>query len=285
MSLRRFALALFLAAVALSAAADDGPLFKIYQRYAAAIDAGDLAEAKKYVSSGKLKELEGKSDDEALSAINVISPKEKLRQYKEIVDGDDATLIVRAFVAENESVGRIELARENGAWKILSELWDIGGDPETPPVEPGLQPKNDEQRAAIRRLREKGYPAPSSDFMVMSAVSGELETLKLFLRAGYPADTKSDAGSPAIVSAAMFNHPEVVIFLIEAGANVNAVDDANTTALMRIADKCDTTDAVKALLKAGARTDVKSAGGATALQMAEWSECRDNAAAIAAAKQ
>jgi len=61
---------------------------------------------------------------------------------------------------------------------------------------------------------------------------------------------------------------------------VNAVDDANTSALMRIADKCDTTDAVKALLKAGARTDLKSAGGATALQMAEWSECRENAAAI-----
>lgn len=284
MSRRRVAVALFLAVLAFSAAADDGPLFKIYQQYVAAIEKSDLAEAKKYVSSGKQKDLEGKSDAEALAAINVISPKEKLRQYKEIVDGDDATLIVRAFVAENDSVGRIELARENGAWKILSELWDIGGDPEVPPVEPGLQPKNEEQRAAIRRLRERGYPAPSTDFMVMSAVSGELENLKLFLQAGYPPDSKSDDGSPAIVGAASFHHPEVVIYLIEAGADVNAVDGANTTALIRIADKCDTTEAVQALLKAGARTDIKSAGGATALQMAEWSECKDNADAIRAAK-
>lgn len=279
MSRRRLALALFLAAVALPAAAAS-PLFDVYKKYVAAIDEGDVAAAKKLVSSGKREELDAMSDEQALSAINVIWPKENLRKHTEIIDGDDATLVVRAVVAENESTGRIELVREDGKWKIISERWDIGGEPEEPPGEPGLQPKNDAQRAAVRKLREKGYASPSSDFMVMSAVTGDLQALKLFLEAGYPADSKSDDGSPAIVSAAMFNHPEVVIFLIQAGADVNAVDGVNTTALMRIADKCDTTDAVKALLKAGAKTDIKSAGGATALQMAEWSECKDNAAAI-----
>lgn len=284
MSARRLAAALFLGAFAVAAFAADGPLFKIYKQYAAAIGKDDLAAAKKLVTSGKLEELEGMSEREALSALDVISPKTKLRSYKEIVDGDDATLIVLADVADNESVGRIQFAREEGAWKILSEMWDIGGDPDAAPAksEDVPQPKNDEQRAAIRKLREKGYPAPSADFLVMSATTGELETLKLFVAAGYSVDSKAQ-GSPAIVSAAAFNHPDVVMYLIEAGANVNAVDDVNTTALMRMAEKCDATDAVVALIKAGTKLDVKSAGGATALDLANYSQCSDNAAAIEAA--
>ncbi|MEO8381039.1 MAG: ankyrin repeat domain-containing protein [Acidobacteriota bacterium] len=78
----------------------------------------------------------------------------------------------------------------------------------------------------------------------------------------------------------MSGHPDVVLYLIEAGADVNAVDDADTTALMRIADKCEATSTVRALLKAGTKTDVKSAGGATAVQLAEWSGCTANAKAI-----
>jgi len=282
---RRFAAALFLTAIAAAASADEGPLFKIYKQYVAAIEKSDLAAAKKFVSSGKLVQLDAMDDDEALAAIDVLSPKENLRQHKEIIDADDATLVVLALVSENESVGRIQFARENGKWKILSEQWDLGGDPDDAPTaaEDVPQPKNDEQRAAIRKLREKGYPSPSAEFLVMSAVTGDLDALKLFVQAGYPVDSKSDDGSPAIVSAAMFNHPDAVLYLIEAGANVNAVDDVNTTALMRMADKCDATAAVKALLKAGTRTDVKSAGGATALQLAEWSQCDDNVAAIKAA--
>jgi hypothetical protein len=284
-SARRFGFVIFLALLAFGAGAADGPLYKIYKSYVAAIDDGDLAAAKKLVSSGKLEQLDAMDDDEALAAIDVISPKENLRSYKEIIDGDDGTLIVLADVAGNQSVGRLQFVRESGKWRILSEQWDIGGNPDDAPVaeEKVPQPKNDQQRAAIRKLREKGYPSPSGDFLVMSAVTGDLEALKLFVEAGYSVDSKSDDGSPAIVSAAMFNHPDAVKYLIEAGADVNAVDGVNTSALMRIADKCDATDAVKALLKAGARTDIKAAGGATALQLAEWSQCDANAAAIRAA--
>ena len=285
MSARRLGAAFFLAAIAVAARADDGQLFKVYKQYLAAIGKSDLAAAKKFVSSGKRERLDAMEDDEALASIDVISPKENLKPYKEIVDGDDGTLIVTADVAENNSVGRIQFAREDGKWKILTEEWNIGGDPEDAPVqqEDVPQPKNDEQRAAIRKLREKGYPQPSGDFMVMSAVTGDLEALKLFVQAGYSLESKSHDGTTAIVSAAMFNHPEIVIYLVEAGADVNAVDGVNTNALMRIADKCDATDAVKALVKARTKLDTKAAGGATALQLAEWSGCTDNVAAIKAA--
>jgi hypothetical protein len=281
----RFVAALLFGAFAIAASAADGPLFRIYKQYQAAIAKDDLGAAKKLVSSGKREELEQMEEREALAAIDVISPKKKLRSYKEIIDGEDATLIVLANVAENEAVGRIQLVQEEGQWRILSEMWDIGGDPDEAPVKEDdvPKPKNDDERAAIRKLREKGYPAPSGELMVMSAVTGDLDVLKLFVQAGYSVDSKSRDGSPAIVSAAMFDHPDVVMYLIEAGADINAVDDVNTSALMRMAEKCDATGAVEALLKAGAKRDIKSRGGATAVELAQYSQCEDNAAAIKAA--
>jgi hypothetical protein len=262
-------------------------LFPIYEKYVKAVDGGDLSAAKALLSAGKLKALSGKSESEALSALSVISPKADIRAHEEILDGDDATLIVGANVAENPSTGRIEFLREKGRWKIVSEMWDLSGAPEDAEPAPPTsvrQAENDEQREALRELRAMGYPMPEAEFLVMSAVEGKLDAVKLFIKAGYSPDTKSQ-GSPAIVSAAMFNQPDVVDYLIEAGADVNATDDVNTTALMRIAEKCDATASVRKLLKAGAKTDVKSAGGSTAAQLAEWSGCKENLKAIKAAKR
>jgi hypothetical protein len=261
------------------ALAADDVLFPIYQQYQKAVAQGDAAGAKFYLSEGKRAQLAGKSSEEALSEMNVLSPKEKLRRHEEIFDGEDATLVVRAVVMENDSTGRIQFVREGGTWKILSEMWDIGGAPEDAGPSKVIQPKTPEQRAAIRKLREKGFPQPTADFLVMTAGTGDLEAVKLFVAAGYSVDT-TEGGTPAIVNAASSGHGAVVLYLIEQGANVNAEDEVHTTALMRIADKCDKTDVVRALLKAGAKTDIQSAGSATALQFAEWSNCTENAEAI-----
>lgn len=269
-----------IASLSLGIAIHAEELFPVYQKYQDAITAGDAATAKAQLSKNRAAQLKEMSEREALSEMNVLSPKDNLRVHEEIIDGDDATLIVRADVDGTESTGRIQLVKERGAWKILSEMWELGGDGEDPePGEKVRQPENEQQREALRKLREMGYPSPTADFLVMSAVEGKLEAVKLFVEAGYSPDTKNQ-GSPAIVNAAMFGNPEVVEYLISVGADVNAVDDVNTTALMRIAEKCEATDTVKALLQAGAKTDIKSAGGVTALQLAEWAKCEDNVAAI-----
>jgi hypothetical protein len=263
-----------------SAAADT--LFPLYEKYLAAIADGDLAKAKSFLTKGKAAQTSSVSD------LDVISPKENVRVHQEIIEGDDATLIVAADAGGNPSSGRVQFLRENGKWKILSEMWDLGGYPEDTPADVPetqvIQPKTEAQREAIRKLREKGFPMPTPDFLVMTAGTGDLEAVKLFVAAGYSVDTK-DRGTPAIVNAAMSGRGEIVQYLIEAGADVNAVDEVNTTALMRAADQCDQTATIKALLKAGARTDIKSAGDSTALQLAEWSNCTENAAAIRGAKK
>ena len=261
---------------ALSASAEH-TFFPIYERYLAAIKANDLAKAKSFLTAGKAKQTSKVAD------LDVISPKKDLRVHEEIVDGNDATLVVTADIEGNRSTGRIQFARESGSWKILSELWELGSGPGESQANEVIQPKTDEQRAALRKLREHGYPQPTADFLVMTAGSGELEVVKLFLAAGYSPDTKAN-GTPAIASAAMSGHGEVVQYLIQAGADVNAVDEVNTTALMRIASNCEATKTVRALLKAGARTEIKSAGGTTAEQLAGYSQCEENAAAIRAAK-
>jgi len=271
----------FVCAVAATATAlHAAELFPIYESYQKAIAQGDAAGAKFYLSAGRRAELAKKSADDALAAMDVLSPKEELRLHEEIIEGDDATLIVVAVVAENKSTGRINFVKEQGTWKILSEMWDLGGEPdaEYPDAEKVRQPENDKQREALRKLREMGFPHPTADFLVMSAVEGNLEAVKLFVEAGYSVDTK-DRDSPAIVSAAMFGHPHVVDWLIDHGADVNATDGA-TTALHRIADKCDATATIKKLIAKGAKTDVKTAGGATAEQLAEWANCTENVKAL-----
>ncbi len=43
------------------------------------------------------------------------------------------------------------------------------------------------------------------------------------------------------------------------------------------------TEAIRALLKAGAKSDVRAAGGATALDLATYANCEENAKLIRAA--
>lgn len=276
--------ALLCAVAMLATALHADELFPLYKSYQKAIAQGDAAGAKFYLSAGRRAELAKKTASQALAEMDVLSPKENLRLHDEIIDGDDATLVVVADVSENESTGKIQFVREQGTWKILSEMWNLGGGPEDDEPESKVrQPENDAQREALRKLREMGYPYPEAGFLVGAAVKGELEAAKLFIAAGYSPDTVEN-GTPAIVAAATFEQTAVLQFLIDAGANVNAVDENKMSALMHLADKCDATPAIRALLKAGARTDLKNTGDSNAAQFAEWGNCAENLKVLRAKK-
>ncbi len=134
---------------------------------------------------------------------------------------------------------------------------------------------------AVQRLRELGYPEASGKLMVMSAVQGKTDDVKLFVAAGVPVDFE-DQQRTALASAIMYRHLDLARFLIDAGADVNLADSNNATPLFHAAGNCDAADVVRALLDAGADTTPATAGGMTALQMAEVMSCTDNAAMIRA---
>jgi len=135
---------------------------------------------------------------------------------------------------------------------------------------------------AVARLAELGFREASEQMFVMSAVQGQIEAVKLFLAAGVPIDAV-DRDSTALVSATMFGHIDVALFLVEAGADVNLADSNNATPLFHAAGKCEATELVRALIKAGADTTPATRGGTTAHQMAGYMTCTENQKIIEAA--
>ena len=141
----------------------------------------------------------------------------------------------------------------------------------------GLTPEE-----AVRRLQELGYAEPSGDFMVMSAVQGKTETVKLFLAAGTPIDFTGRQGT-ALVSAISNRHIDLALFLVEAGADVNIADSNNATPLFHAAGNCAASRLVRALIGAGADPAPATRGNTTALEMAGYMSCSENQQIIQAA--
>ncbi len=265
-------------------AGGDSELMARYRAYAEAVAAGDLEVAIQYVPASKRQRLESMSESEARAALSVLSPISDLGFKMEWFDGEEAILIVTATVAENDGTGRIKMLREEGDWQILSEMWNLGSGSEF--LEERDPPRTDAQKAAIRKLEERGYPMPSGDHLVGSADQGDLEAVRLFLEAGFSIESRDGGGGgTALISASSSGHPHVALFLIEQGADINATDETNSTPLMRAVDDCDMTEVVEVLIARGARLDIKSAGGRTALDLAGWGNCPRNAELIRAAER
>jgi hypothetical protein len=157
----------------------------------------------------------------------------------------------------------VEIVKETPGMVIASEL--------------GVTPEE-----AARRLAGIGFPNPTGDFMVMSAVQGNLEAVELFLASGVPIDFAVEDGRTALLSAVIFDHADVATFLLKMGADVNIADSNNATPLFHAAGKCGEVELVRALLAAGADPTPATRGGTTAVEMAGIMGCSGNEAAIRA---
>jgi hypothetical protein len=129
---------------------------------------------------------------------------------------------------------------------------------------------------AIEQLKQLGFPNPSGEFLVMSAVQGKTEAVKLFLAAGFPIDFAVNDGRTALSSAIMYRHVDLALFLVEAGADVNLADGNNATPLFHAAGNCAATELVRALIAAGADPAPATRGGMTAAGMAGVMSCAEN---------
>ncbi|HEX5703776.1 MAG TPA: ankyrin repeat domain-containing protein [Pyrinomonadaceae bacterium] len=99
--------------------------------------------------------------------------------------------------------------------------------------------------------------------LVLTARHGDARTLKFLLKLGAEANAKDD-DTTALMFAAEYSTPEGIKALIDAGAEVDAVNRNGWTALMR----ANEVEHVRVLLDAGANMAIKNNDGNTVLAMA-----------------
>ncbi|MGA7615214.1 MAG: ankyrin repeat domain-containing protein [Thermoanaerobaculia bacterium] len=136
----------------------------------------------------------------------------------------------------------------------------------------------EQKEAAAAKLDELGYRELTEDQFVASAHEGNFEAAQAFLDYGLSVNSKSsiDHATTPLLAASTLSDPALGVFLIKAGADVNAKDENGSTPLIWASQRCGMTDLVKALLDAGANPNAKSAGGASALMMAGAMNCTEN---------
>lgn len=113
---------------------------------------------------------------------------------------------------------------------------------------------------------EKTKPqAPNIDIHA-AALMGDLEAIQQHIKAGTNLNMKeSMGGSTPLITAIVFDKPEVARALIEAGADLNIKNNEGSTALHSAAFFCHT-EMVEALLANGADKAIKNKMGSTAFQ-------------------
>jgi hypothetical protein len=115
----------------------------------------------------------------------------------------------------------------------------------------------------------------TEDSFFHTIVQGDVEAVRLFLRAGMsPNVSRPHSGSALMMAISVCTrapvpaHNDIVLVLIEAGADVNVRDGNNSTPLIWAADKCGP-QVIQALIRAGGDVNARANGGATPLMMAE----------------
>lgn len=126
-------------------------------------------------------------------------------------------------------------------------------------------------RSALERVLEKGVSPDARDAsgntpLMLAAVYGDTETMRLLLDRGANANATNNAGATALIRAAF--DAEKVALLLARGADVHARSALGNTALMLAARPWNSRPAVEMLLRHGADVNATNLFGATALMAA-----------------
>lgn len=117
----------------------------------------------------------------------------------------------------------------------------------------------------------------SDESLARVTSEGEIVPLKYFLEAGFSPDVRDAKGVPLLCLAVRNEHRGVVELLLERGADIDAVslDRGNTPLMDAVAVR--NLELVQLLIDAGARLDIQSRDGQTALILAVGQKAVDAA--------
>jgi uncharacterized protein len=127
--------------------------------------------------------------------------------------------------------------------------------------------ETDRKERARAQLLERGISCYEENFLLIIG-SGDVESVMLFLTAGFSPNLADSRGIPAMSIAVRSQMPEIVELLVKAGADINALSgDRGYSPLMDAVQKGDIAMATL-LMDNGANADLRSKDGQTALIIA-----------------
>ncbi len=120
---------------------------------------------------------------------------------------------------------------------------------------------------ARNHLIDTGF-ALSEDSMGECVASGHLEIVQKYVDAGFSSSVRNTKGVPMLCIAVRKCHMDIVKYLIDIGADINAVsEDRHNTPIMDAASTGDL-ESIKLLVSEGADLETQSKNGQTALILA-----------------
>lgn len=127
--------------------------------------------------------------------------------------------------------------------------------------------ETDKKERARAQLLERGISCYEENFLLIIG-SGDIESVSLFLTAGFSPNTTDSRGIPALSIAVRAQMPEIVELLVKEGADINMLSgDRGYSPLMDAVQKGDISMATL-LIDNGAHPDLRSKDGQTALIIA-----------------
>ena len=125
----------------------------------------------------------------------------------------------------------------------------------------------DERKKGMQTLFEKGIPF-TPDCFSFEIAKNNMEIVKVFIQAGMAADVRDSSGTPMICIAARSQRKDMITYLLDNGADIDAVsDDRGYSAVMDAVWKSDF-DMVKFFVEKGANLNFVGKDGQSALILA-----------------
>jgi hypothetical protein len=125
----------------------------------------------------------------------------------------------------------------------------------------------EERRASRAVLLEMGVSV-HNDSLAQCAREGDTKAVELFMKAGYPPDSRDKYGVPLLCLAARGKHRAVVEILLARGAQIDLQSEDRGYSPLMDAAQAGSADLVALFLERGASPDLTSKDGQTALIVA-----------------